>query len=209
MKPVRIIIIAKAPLAGLAKTRLIPALGATGAAMLAKRMLMQTLSEAYKAALGVVEFCVTPAPGEPSWQDLSVPPGVNWSAQGEGDLGARMARAACRAAKDGGQFMLIGTDCPAMNATQLRQAAAHLQDHDAVMIPTFDGGYALLGLQAFDARLFADMPWSTDVVASETQRRVAQLQWSQKILPALHDIDQPDDLCWLPPDMALDSRLTL
>lgn len=203
MRSVRTIIFAKAPLAGLAKTRLIPALGAAGASALAARMLAQTLSEAQKAALGTIELCVTPSPGAASWNGLAVPPGVVWSAQGQGDLGARMARAAQRAFEKGEHCLLIGTDCPDLCAPQLREAAAALQDHDAVLIPAFDGGYVLLGLQAFDARLFAAMPWGTNAVAAETQHRIAQRQWRLNCLPALHDIDEPDDLRWLPPDMAV------
>jgi len=58
----RIVIFAKAPVAGLAKTRLIPALGAETAARLARRMLLHTLHEASEAAVGQVELCVTPHP---------------------------------------------------------------------------------------------------------------------------------------------------
>lgn len=203
MRSVHTIIFAKAPLAGQAKTRLIPALGAAGAAALAARMLAQTLSEAQEAALGTIELCVTPGPEMASWRGLAVPSGLIWSAQGQGDLGARMARAAQRASEKGEHCLLIGTDCPDLRAPQLREAAVALQDHDAVLIPALDGGYVLLGLQAFDARLFADMPWGTNAVAAETQRRIAQRQWTLSCLPALHDIDGPADLRWLPLDMAV------
>ncbi|MCY1551679.1 transferase 1, rSAM/selenodomain-associated [compost metagenome] len=65
-------------------------------------------------------------------------------------------------------------------------------------MPAFDGGYVLLGLNRFDASLFAGIAWSTATVAQETRRRVEQLGWSLQTLPTLHDIDEPADLRWLP-----------
>ncbi len=198
MTPTRIIVIAKAPLPGFAKTRLIPALGAHGAARLARRMLDHALDTARGAAIGPVELCAAPDPGNPSWHDVAVPADVAWSAQGTGDLGERMARAAQSACARGERVLLIGTDCPALTATALRDAAYALNQHHASLLPTFDGGYALLGLRQFHASLFDNMPWSTASVATETLRRAAQADWTVKLLPPLHDIDEPADLRWLP-----------
>jgi uncharacterized protein len=200
MNPVRIVIFAKAPVAGLAKTRLIPALGPQGAAQLAQRMLQHTLSTACAANLGAVELCATPDMSDISWLPFGVPYTVVCSAQGEGDLGSRMARAALRSTKAGESVILIGTDCPAITTATLLAAASALQDHDASMVPTFDGGYALLGLRRFNARLFDDMAWSTPAVASETLTRIKGIGWQVKVLSSLHDIDEPDDLRWLPSD---------
>ena len=93
MSETRIIIFAKAPQPGLAKTRLIPALGAERAAALARRMLDTTLERALGAQVGPVELRVTPAISDSAWRDIPIPDGVEISAQGEGDLGARLARA--------------------------------------------------------------------------------------------------------------------
>jgi rSAM/selenodomain-associated transferase 1 len=194
----RIVVFAKAPVAGLAKTRLIPALGARGAAALAARMLAHTLEQALLASVGRVELCATPAPGAGAWQGVGVPAGVAWSAQGEGDLGARMARAAHRVTATGEAVLLIGTDCPALDAAWLRAAAEALRTADAVIGPTADGGYALLGLHCFDARVFADIAWSSAEVAGVTLERLDGLGWSVARLPVLHDIDEPRDLRWLP-----------
>ncbi|MDD2875278.1 MAG: glycosyltransferase, partial [Azoarcus sp.] len=90
MKPTRIIIFAKAPVAGYAKTRLIPALGAEGASRLARRMLAHTVGNALRANLGPVELCAAPSTVDPAWRELALPPELQWSEQGEGDLGARM-----------------------------------------------------------------------------------------------------------------------
>ena len=195
----RIVVMAKAPLPGFAKTRLIPALGDAGAARLAARMLHHTLGTALAAAIGPVELCVAPEPSDPAWRDVAVPAGVVWSAQGVGDLGARMARAAQRGCALGERVLLIGTDCPALSAAHLRSAATALDEHDATLLPTFDGGYALLGLRQIHPSLFENIPWSTASVASETVRRARHIGWTVELMERLHDIDEPDDLQWLPP----------
>lgn len=201
MKPVqtvRIVIFANAPLPGFAKTRLIPALGAQGAADLARRMLERTLHKALAANLGHVELCVTPSAADPVWQTLALSDTVQITSQEEGDLGERMARASQRVLASGESVLLIGTDCPELGVAQLRQAAAALQRTDAALLPTFDGGYALLGLRRFHPSLFADIAWSTDSVASDTLHRLWQLGWTVHSQSMLHDIDEPADLQWLP-----------
>lgn len=200
MSNVRLIIFAKAPQAGLAKTRLIPALGAAGAAQLARRMLAETLTTALAANVGVVELCLTPAPTDAAWQGFNWPTEVQLSAQGEGDLGQRLARATRRSLALGCPLMLIGTDCPELTVELLRAAAAQLLSHDSVLHPTYDGGYALLGVQHDNPRVFADIHWSTASVAASTRERIAELGWSLAEGARLHDVDTPDDLQWLPPD---------
>ena len=201
MKPVRIVVIAKAPIAGFCKTRLIPALGEQGATQLAQRMLVRTVASALAAGLGTVELCVTPGRQAFDWQGLGLPDGLAWSEQGEGDLGARMGRAAQRVTAGGEAVLLIGTDCPALDSSRLQSAAAALNNHEVALVPTADVGYALLGLTRFAPALFDAMPWSTDAVAAETRRRVAALDWRLCSLPTLHDIDGPQDLPWLPAEL--------
>lgn len=199
MRPVHTVIFAKAPQPGLAKTRLIPALGAMGAARLAARMLRHTVQEALAAALGEVELCVTPAPDHAAWRPFrpSAWP-LTWQAQGLGDLGLRLARAAARQSGRGAPVLLIGTDCPALTAAVLREAAARLASDEAVMVPSVDGGYVLLGLRRFSPVVFRHIAWSTPQVAAQTRQRLARLGWTLAELPALHDIDDPCDLEALP-----------
>lgn len=197
MSTTRIIIMAKAPVAGFAKTRLIPALGAEGAARLAERMLHHAVGAALGAGVGPVELCATPAPQHPAWHSWRLR-GLEWSDQGQGDLGARMGRAAQRSLARGERILLMGTDCPELDAARLQQSAHMLESHQAVMQPTFDGGYALLGLQRFDPQVFREIAWSTDCVARETGRRMAALGWTVHVSAPLHDIDTADDLRWLP-----------
>ncbi|HQV80332.1 MAG TPA: TIGR04282 family arsenosugar biosynthesis glycosyltransferase [Agitococcus sp.] len=198
MSSIRIVIFAKLPLAGFAKTRLIPALGAEGAARLAQQMLHHTVREALAAAVGTVELCVTPSPEEPEWRQQKLPHEVSWSCQGEGDLGDRLSRAAQRTIQSGESILLIGTDCPALNAKKIKEAAQALSHSDAVLIPATDGGYVLLGVNQFHEVLFNNIAWSTATVFDKTMVRIQQLEWTATVLPACHDIDEPSDLAYLP-----------
>jgi hypothetical protein len=189
----RIVIFAKAPVPGRVKTRLIPALGAKGAAKLAAEMLKQTLQEARAARLGVVELCADPCPDDPAWDCYREVPDLI-SDQGQGELGERLARAAGRAIEAGERVILIGTDCPDLDRNHLRNAAAALDEYDVVIHPAIDGGYVLLGLARFDPSLFSNIPWSSEAVANETLGRIARLGWSLLVGVPLRDIDEPADL---------------
>lgn len=202
--PVRLIIFAKAPQAGLAKTRLIPALGAQGAAALAEKMLFQTVQTAILAAIGPIELCVTPDWSAPAWRHYQFDPSIALSEQGAGDLGMRLARAAQRGLQHNQALILIGTDCPALNVELLRAAAAALAGHDAVMHPSVDGGYALLGLRRFHTRLFENIAWSSATVASSTLARLREVNFTVQIAEPLRDIDTPEDLVFLPPELSVE-----
>jgi hypothetical protein len=196
-----IVVMAKAPRPGFAKTRLAPALGAEGAAALAERLLAHAVAQALAAGLGAVQLCVTPDAGHPALQRLGALAGVTLALQGEGDLGARMHRAFVRALRPPvGQALLIGTDVPALDAAVLRRAAAALDDHDAVFVPALDGGYALVGLRRPTATLFDDMIWSTPTVMAHTRQRLAAAGLHHAELEPLADIDEPTDLVHLPPE---------
>lgn len=189
----RIVIFAKVPLPGIAKTRLIPVLGEAGAARLAQQMLTDTVGEALAAELGTPELCVTPHPDDPQWVGR-LPAGVRLSDQGPGDLGERLAAAAKRLLECGERILLIGSDCPELDGKRLGEAAAQLESHDAVIHPARDGGYVLLGLARSDPSLFDDIAWSTDTVAATTIARIRALGWSLFVGDTLSDIDEPGDL---------------
>jgi uncharacterized protein len=196
----RLVIFAKAPQPGLVKTRLIPALGAEGAAVLARRMLEHTIKQALAANAGPVELCMSPAPDDPVWHGVDLPDAVARTAQSDGDLGQRMANAVQRVTTEMRQpVLLFGTDCPGLTAAHLIEAAAQLAQHDAVLVPVADGGYVLIGLKAPCTEVFKQMPWSTSGVAAETLRRLAELGLRVWVGPRLHDIDEAADLKHLPP----------
>jgi rSAM/selenodomain-associated transferase 1 len=182
----RIVIFAKQPAPGRVKTRLIPALGADGAARLAAQMIDHTLAEALATGLEV-ELCGDPTPS--GWYRGP----AETTAQGEGDLGDRLARAAERVL--GRQpLLMIGTDCPDLDCAHLQAAADALATHDAVLHPAADGGYVLLGLRRFDRSIFEGIAWSTPTVAAETIARIAALGWSLDLRETLRDVDEPADL---------------
>ena len=192
-----IIIFAKFPAQGMAKTRLQPALGIDGAAKMAKQLLLHSVEQALASEFNV-EMCVSPAPTDPCWQILNLPDSLQWSEQANGDLGKRMLIASQDALKEFNRVLLIGTDCPDLTSERIQSAAQRLEQHDITMIPAFDGGYVLLGLKQADAHLFLNMTWSVSNVAAVTQQRVKELDWSLALLEPLADIDEPDDLQYLP-----------
>ena len=193
-----VIVMAKAPLPGFAKTRLIPALGAEGAAAIAQRLLDRTVEQALAADLGGVDLCCAPDSSHKAFARLGRLPRVELSRQGDGDLGARMARAFERWLAHVPQVLLIGTDAPALDAALLRQAARALADTDAVFVPAHDGGYALVGLRRPSPSLFDAMVWSTSTVMADTRERLATAGLRYAELPAVADIDTAADLVHLP-----------
>lgn len=193
-----VIVFAKAPVPGLAKTRLAPALGSDGAAVLAERMLHHTLTQATAADLGPVELCAAPDTTHPVLQAAAAKHGAVLTAQGKGDLGLRMHRAFVRCLSRQGRALLIGTDAPSLDAAAMRRAATALADHDAVFMPAVDGGYALVGQRRADPRLFSGMTWSHARVMADTRERLhaAGVRWAE--LAPVADIDEPADLVHLP-----------
>jgi uncharacterized protein len=192
LEPVAIAILAKAPVPGFAKTRLIPALGAEGAAALQARLIARAVATACAAGCGPVTLWATPNAVHSLFQKMAARYSIALAVQPEGDLGARM-HAACAAAR--GPVLIIGTDCPALTTDHLRDAAQVLRaGRDAVVIPAEDGGYVLIGLTRPVPALFSDMIWSTSEVMGETRRRMAAqgLRWRE--LPPLWDVDRPEDL---------------
>jgi rSAM/selenodomain-associated transferase 1 len=160
-------------------------------------MLLHTVTQALAAGVGPVELCVTPSILETVWRSLSIPAGVEWSEQGHGDLGKRMACAARRSIAAGDPVLLVGSDCPAVDAALLRHADISLKRFDATMVPTADGGYIVLGLKQFHASVFESIQWSSDGVAAATLDRFARLGWKLETHATLHDIDEPADLRWV------------
>lgn len=194
----RLVVFAKAPVPGQAKTRLAPALGADGAAALAERLLEHAVAVAVAARLGPVELCTAGDAAHPAFERLHRQHRLLPGRQADGDLGQRMQQALHLALAGGTPALLIGTDAPALDATLLRRAAAALEDADAVFVPAFDGGYVLVGLRRPAAALFEGIAWSSAAVMQQTRQRVAAAGLRGAELPALADIDEPGDLQHLP-----------
>jgi rSAM/selenodomain-associated transferase 1 len=189
----RVLVFAKAPQPGFAKTRLIPLLGAQGAAALHARLIKHTLQTAKRAAVGAVELHGAPADDD-FLRYCAERYDVQLVGQSDGDLGDRMCAALERVLSACASAVLIGSDCPALTARYLRRAALVLDDgNDAVLAPTEDGGYALIGVRRCDERLFQRIAWSTPDVMSETRERLRTLGWRWCELATLWDVDCPAD----------------
>jgi len=198
----RVMVFARAPTPGEAKTRLIPALGAAGAAALHRRLVMHCLRAATDAQLGPVELWCAPDAGDPFFHECERRFEASLHPQGEGDLGARMQRAFESALARASRAILVGSDIPALSAQYLRDAERALAGGDDVVIgPAEDGGYVLVGLSHCDSELFRGIPWGGSEALAETRRRIARLDWRVTELPALWDVDRPGDLERLPEEM--------
>lgn len=193
-----LIVFAKAPVPGYAKTRLARVLGDEAAARLAARMLEDTLARAMASQIGPVELCCAPDTSHAQFQQAASTHGISLTLQGEGDLGVRMDRALTRCLQNHRRAVLIGTDAPDLDAAYLLQAATLLLTQPAVFGPAFDGGYVLVGLAQPMPLLFKDIAWSTDQVMAQTGEKLDRLGVRGEELPMLRDIDEPDDLQHLP-----------
>ena len=198
---VAVAVMAKAPVPGLAKTRLIPDVGAHAAAVLAERLTERALQTALAAEVGPVTLWCAPDTAHAAFQRLAQRYPVTLCAQPQGDLGARML--ACMA---DGPTLVTGSDCPALTPAHLQDAARALHDADVVLIPAEDGGYVLIGARAPQPDLFSDMTWGTDTVLDETRKRIAALNLRAVELAPLWDVDTESDLARMErelPELAL------
>jgi rSAM/selenodomain-associated transferase 1 len=201
----RVVLLTKAPQPGRVKTRLVPALGTEGAAALQARLIEHALGTIRRGAFRNVELHGDPA-SDPFLQFCAEHYGVTLAEQCPGDLGTRMHHAFASAA-GGSRVLLIGSDCPALTAKHLRDAARALAtDCDAVLVPVQDGGYALIGLARPDQRLFEGIAWGTSAVLEQTRERLGNLgrRWAE--LETLWDVDTVTDYERLVRSRLLDQR---
>lgn len=196
-RPVTIAILAKAPVPGFAKTRLIPALGAHGAAAFQERLIEDTVARAREAVLGPIHLWAAPDATHPAFHPFTGDPSIALMPQPDGDLGRRMLAAA----KNARPVLIIGTDCPALSSALLRDAAnVLLSGTDVVVVPAHDGGYVLIGMRTPQPALFENMRWSTPYVLEETRARIRALGIKATEFAPLWDVDEPDDLARLGPE---------
>ncbi|MDX2474638.1 MAG: TIGR04282 family arsenosugar biosynthesis glycosyltransferase [Candidatus Krumholzibacteria bacterium] len=200
-----LIIFTRFPEPGRTKTRLMPELGANGAAALHRALVERTLHTVRQASETrdvVLEIHHT---GEVAPMQAWL--GAEWKyrPQAAGDLGARML--ASLAAADG-PAVLIGTDCPDLTPEILVGAFAALPQNDVVLGPAADGGYYLVGMNSARPEIFVDIPWGGAQVLSSTRDRLAQagLRWHE--LAILSDIDRPEDLARVPRELLPDRSFT-
>jgi len=191
----RLLLMARAPVAGQAKTRLIPALGAQGAAELQGYLVERQLQQALDAGLAPLELWCAGQCEHPFFHELQQRYDFNLHCQQGADLGARMAHALASALQAAPFAILFGSDIPELDGQVLQRACQALtQGMDAVVVPAEDGGYTLLGLRRAAPELFRGIAWGTDSVMAQTRERLASLGWRWEELPALWDLDRSEDL---------------
>jgi len=197
--PPHLILFTRWPEAGNAKTRLIPALGAKGAARAQQRMSETAFATLvhYRALTGTsLEVCFNGG-NEASFRNW-LPDANRYTEQVNGDLGDRLARAFAVAFDKGhGPVVIVGADCPTLAAQHLAAAFRALADHDLVLGPATDGGYYLIGMDRLRTGLFADIPWSTATVLQATMAKAQTFGLHHHLLETLPDVDRPADLTHL------------
>jgi rSAM/selenodomain-associated transferase 1 len=190
----RIIVFTKAPIAGQVKTRLIPALGAQGAAELHKRLTVHRLDTASGTGITIDLWC-TPSIQHEFFSRLQARYSVNLFQQQGRDLGERMAFAFEASLQRSHKAVLVGTDCPQLDNREIMLAFDRLeQGDDAVISPAEDGGYGLLGLRRFNNSIFMGVEWGTANVLEHTRNRLVQLRWKWTELDTCWDVDRTEDL---------------
>jgi rSAM/selenodomain-associated transferase 2/rSAM/selenodomain-associated transferase 1 len=187
---------ARCPEAGKAKTRLIPALGPERAAKLHQCLVQHTLGTVREiAARRSVQIDVQFAGGSAEEMRRLFGDDLNYSPQAGASLGDRMSSAVSAAFADGcRRVVVIGTDCPQLQAIDLEYAFDSLVHTDITIGPAVDGGYYLIGLRESLPAVFENINWSTDTVLQETLEKIRECRKTNSLLPALSDVDYPEDL---------------
>lgn len=182
----RLVLFTRYPAPGKAKTRLIPALGETGAAATHRKLAERTVAVMRDSGLPM-EIRFTGADRSEFADWLGDKP--HYEEQANGDLGDRL-----RAAIAPLPVIFVGADCPDLAVGHLQEAAKALTENDVVIGPAADGGYWLIGIAKRHDWLFADMDWGTDAVLPETLKRLADRGIEPVLLETLADCDRPADL---------------
>ena len=190
-----LIIFSRYPEPGKTKTRLIPALGAEGAAQLQRQMSEHTVNTARQLASRNANIEVHFAGGTQQLMSQWLGQDLQYVQQVAGDLGCKMRSAFERAFDLGDRrVVIIGIDCPGNDRTILTSAFDLLQDRDLVLGSAEDGGYYLIGLNHSIPQLFQNIAWGTDLVLKQTTEIAQKLDLNYCYLPTLADVDRPEDL---------------
>lgn len=191
-----VLVFARAPLPGRAKTRLVPRLGAWGAARLQARLTRRALLTAAASACGPVELH---AASRHAWLNAAADAtGAVIRIQKGRDLGERMHRALGAALRRHRFAILIGADAPALRSAELRRALRLLRSGcDVVLAPAEDGGYALIACRRASRALFERIAWGGGDVLARTVARLDALRLRWRALRTVWDVDRPADVARL------------
>ena len=191
----RLAILARRAELGRGKTRLAATVGPERALEIYRHLIGLTATAARASGLPTTVY-FDPAPGDLDvWPD---PPFSHARQPTSADLGIRIATALLRELEAGGGTdpsgaIVIGTDAPELTGSVLAEAATALEQYDAVLGPSIDGGFYLLGVRSLPVDLFDGVAWSTDGVADAVREAFRQNRWRWRELPVLRDVDTEED----------------
>jgi len=189
-----IIQFAKAPTPGLVKTRMMPHLTPEQACALHHDLLLWTCRTLTAAGLADVELWLAGDRAHPVISECEAL-GVNAVRRQCGaDLGERMFHAISAGLARYCKVILVGSDCPGIDAAYLEHARQALDHAPLAFGPACDGGYVLIGASAIWRGLFEEVSWGQDTVYEQTIERVQALNEHYRELGELADIDRPEDL---------------
>jgi rSAM/selenodomain-associated transferase 1 len=201
--PPAIIVFAREPIAGRAKTRLIPSLGRDGAARLADAFIADALAKAAKiknSRLVLAGDCAGPAQSSPYFRRLAQRFGAELIGQGKGHLGQRMARVLGRYSESAGAI-LMGTDTPSLPLSFIRESIEDLREAPVVIAPALDGGYYLVGVRGPLPDIFGALNWGGAAVMKQTLQRLRSQRIAYRMGRWWYDIDRAADLALLAADL--------
>ncbi len=209
------VVMAKAPVAGKVKTRLSPPLTPGEAALLNAEFLRDTIANLADAAAlcsGVTVVSYTPIGQEEAFRGILPDSTLLLPQRGDG-FGERLLATAADLLQCGFRAVcLIDSDSPTVptqefvHAAEVLLASAPDADKRMVLGRSEDGGYYLVGITRPHARLFADITWSTAVVAAETEQRARELGLATTLLTTWYDVDDAASLDQLRHELAGSSR---
>ena len=185
---IHVCVFAKPPVAGEVKTRLQPFVSPAQAALLSEAFLRDTWKTVASLPWAMPVLAVT----QP-WDGNGLRPENVWL-QGNGDLGERIERILRRALREAASVLAIGSDSPGLPARFYLDARRALASRDAVLGPTEDGGFYLLGLKRCPPELLRNLPWSVDTTFEATKGRLESHGFTVHILEPWFDVDRPRDL---------------
>lgn len=192
-------VMAKAPRPGRVKTRLSPPLTPEQAAGLNACFLRDTVASLRAATkLAAAEWVISYTPtGEEAAFHGILPDGALLLPQRGDHFGERLLFTAADLFACGfSAVCLIDSDSPTVPTAELGRAAEVLlaPGSRAVLGPSEDGGYYLLGLQQAHPRLFAEITWSTSSVTAQTLERAAEIGLPVNLLQTWYDVDDASSL---------------
>ena len=193
-EPLLFVQFARSPQEGRVKTRMMPHLSASEACELHCQLTLWTCGQLLNCGLGAVELSVAGDTDHALFRQCEAMGIIRLTTQHGSDLGERMFNAVAQGLGHYEYVIVVGSDCPGIDASYLEQAVEALQVSPVVVGPATDGGYVLIGARQIKDEIFQGIPWGSDQVYTQTRLALTRsgLTWAE--LPYLADIDRPEDL---------------